>query len=47
MFQFYRDFEHVCLASHDIQVSRTLNPSLQTFDSWLVENKDRIRLAEW
>jgi uncharacterized protein YbjT (DUF2867 family) len=45
MFQFYRDFEQVCLAARDIQVSRTLNPSLQTFDGWLAEHKDRIPLG--
>jgi uncharacterized protein YbjT (DUF2867 family) len=44
MFQFYRDFEHVCLAARDLEVSRTLNPSLQTFDRWLAQNKDRIPL---
>ena len=45
MFQFYRDFEDVCLAARDIQVSRTLNPSLQTFDRWLAERKNRIPLG--
>lgn len=44
MFQFYRDFEHIVLAARDLNVSRTLNPSLQTFDMWLAENKDRIPL---
>ncbi len=44
MFQFYRDFEHIFLAARDLNVSRTLNPSLQTFDMWLAENKDRIPL---
>ncbi|MDP9314138.1 MAG: NmrA family NAD(P)-binding protein, partial [Chloroflexota bacterium] len=44
MFQFYRDFEHVCLAARDLAISRTLNPSLQTFDRWLAQNKDRIPL---
>lgn len=44
MFQFYRDFEHVCLAARDLQVSRTLNPALQTFEMWLAQNKERIPL---
>lgn len=44
MFQFYRDFEHDCLAARDLGVSRTLNPSLQTFARWLAQNKDRIPL---
>ena len=42
MFQFYRDFEHACLAARDPQISRMLNPPLQSFDSWLAEHKDRI-----
>lgn len=44
MFQFYRDFEHVCLTARDLEVSRTLNPALQTFARWLAQNKDRIPL---
>ncbi|MDP9316515.1 MAG: NmrA/HSCARG family protein [Chloroflexota bacterium] len=44
MFQFYRDFEHVCLAARDLEVSRTLNPSLQTFPMWLAQNQERIPL---
>jgi len=44
MFQFYHDFEHVGLAARGLEVSRTLNPSLQTFAMWLAQNKDRIPL---
>jgi uncharacterized protein YbjT (DUF2867 family) len=44
MFQFYRDVEPVVLAARDLDVSRTLNPSLQSFDMWLAQNKNRIPL---
>lgn len=42
MFQFNRDFEEVFCKSRDLNVSRSLNPSLQSFDNWLVQNKDLI-----
>jgi uncharacterized protein YbjT (DUF2867 family) len=44
MFQFKRDFEQVYSKARNLDVSRTLNPSLQTFEKWLVENKSRIPL---
>ncbi|MBI4574526.1 MAG: NmrA/HSCARG family protein [candidate division NC10 bacterium] len=44
MFQFKRDFEHVFCGARNLDVARTLNPSLQTFDRWLAENKGRIPL---
>jgi hypothetical protein len=44
MFQFNRDFEQVFCAARSVDVSRALNPSLQTFDAWLAENKTRIPL---
>lgn len=44
MFQFYHDFEQVFLGARDLAVSRSLNPSLQDFDTWLVKNKNRIPL---
>lgn len=44
MFQFYRDFEEVCTSTRDIKVSKQLNPSLQSFDQWLVENAKKIPL---
>jgi uncharacterized protein YbjT (DUF2867 family) len=46
MFQFKRDFEHIFCGARDIDVTRSLNPSLQTFDSWLAKNKSRIPLEE-
>jgi len=44
MFQFNHDFEHVFCAARSIDVSRALNPSLQTFASWLARNKASIPL---
>ena len=45
MFQFFRDFETDVVGARTIDVSRSLNPSLQTFDQWLAKNKNRIQLA--
>ena len=42
MFQFKRDFEKDFCAMRDLGFSRSLNPDLQTFDTWLARNKDRI-----
>lgn len=42
MFQFKRDFEKEYCASRDLELSRTLNPSLLTFDQWLEKNKKMI-----
>jgi len=44
MFQFKRDFNEAYCGARDIKFSRSLNPSLHTFDSWLAENKSRIPL---
>ncbi len=44
MFQFGRDFEQVFCPARSVDVSRELNPSLQTFETWLVQNKTRIPL---
>ena len=45
MFQVDRDFETEVLGARSIDVTRSLDPSLQTFDQWLAENKSRIPLA--
>jgi uncharacterized protein YbjT (DUF2867 family) len=45
MFQFKRDFEAYYCGARSLDVSRALNPALQTFDVWLARNKDRIPLA--
>ena len=42
MFQFYCDFEDYFCGARSLATSRSLNPELQTFEVWLVENKDRI-----
>jgi len=44
MFQFNRDFEDAFRAPRNPDVARGLNPSLQTFDAWLAQNKGRIPL---
>lgn len=44
MFQVYRDFEKEVVAARDVDVTRSLNPSVQTFDQWLARNKSRISL---
>ena len=42
MFQFKHDFQEEFCGARDIEFSRSLNPALKTFDSWLAENKERI-----
>lgn len=44
MFQFKRDFEKEYCGARSLDVSRSLNPELQTFKQWLAQNKARIRL---
>jgi uncharacterized protein YbjT (DUF2867 family) len=44
MFQFKRDFEQYYCGARDLTATRDLNPSLQTFDAWLADNKNRIPL---
>jgi uncharacterized protein YbjT (DUF2867 family) len=44
MFQFNRDFAEAFCGARDRNITRTLNPSLQTFDEWLAQNKARIPL---
>jgi uncharacterized protein YbjT (DUF2867 family) len=45
MFQFKRDFESVFCGARNLEFSRSLNPSMLTFDAWLARNKDRIPLS--
>ena len=45
MFQVYRDFEQEVLGARNIDIARSLDPSLQTFDDWLAINKSRIPLG--
>jgi uncharacterized protein YbjT (DUF2867 family) len=44
MFQFNRDFEEAFGRPRNPDTARGLNPSLQTFDGWLAQNKGRIPL---
>lgn len=44
MFQFKRDFNEVFCGARNLDLSRALNPSLQTFDEWLARNRSRIPL---
>jgi hypothetical protein len=46
MFQFKRDFNDAFCGARNVEVTRTLNPSLQTFDAWLAQNKSRIPLEK-
>ena len=46
MFQFKHDFEPYFCGARDLEFARSLNPSLQTFDQWLAQNKGRIPLEQ-
>jgi uncharacterized protein YbjT (DUF2867 family) len=46
MFQFNRDFADEFGRKRDVEFSRTLNPELQDFNTWLSRNKSRIPVAE-
>jgi uncharacterized protein YbjT (DUF2867 family) len=46
MFQFKRDFNEYFCGARNLEVSRALNPALQTFDAWLAKNKARIPLSK-
>ncbi|HQR45990.1 MAG TPA: NmrA family NAD(P)-binding protein [Thermoanaerobaculia bacterium] len=42
MFQYKRDFETEFCAARSVAFSRSLNPSLQSFETWLSRNRERI-----
>jgi uncharacterized protein YbjT (DUF2867 family) len=44
MFQFKRDFDTDFQRPRNVEFSRSLNPNLQTFETWLNANKSRIEL---
>lgn len=44
MFQFKRDFQEAFCGARSVSISRSLNPSLETFGQWLARNKSRIPL---
>jgi uncharacterized protein YbjT (DUF2867 family) len=46
MFQFKRDFNADFCAARDTGFARELNPELQTFETWLARNKNRIPLGK-
>jgi uncharacterized protein YbjT (DUF2867 family) len=45
MFQFKRDFEEYFCGARNLVFSRSINPALQTFETWLAANKDQIPLG--
>ena len=42
MFQFKRDFQDVFVGARDLDLSRTLNPGIKTFDDWLETYGDQL-----
>ena len=44
MFQFKRDFESDFVGARNLDVARSLNPSLQSFETWLDQNKAGITI---
>jgi uncharacterized protein YbjT (DUF2867 family) len=46
MFQFKRDFEEYFCGVRNVEVSRSLNPELQDFRTWLERNAKRIPLGK-
>ena len=45
MFQFKRDFEEYYCGARSVDFSRSLNPELQSFNTWLEQNKSHIPLG--
>lgn len=44
MFQFKHDFNDYFVGARNLEVARSLNPALQTYDAWLARNASRIPL---
>jgi nucleoside-diphosphate-sugar epimerase len=44
MYQFKAEFEKDYCQSRSVELAKTLNPSLQTFTTWLEKNKNKIPL---
>jgi uncharacterized protein YbjT (DUF2867 family) len=44
MFQVWADFEKEYVGNRSVELTRTLNPKMQTFEQWLVKNKSKIPL---
>lgn len=45
MFQFKHDFNEAFVGARNLEATRALNPSLQSFDTWLARNGSRIPLG--
>jgi len=45
MYQFKAEFEEDYCKSRSIELAKSLNPSLQSFESWVEKNKDKIPLG--
>jgi hypothetical protein len=45
MFQFKRDFNEYYCGARNVDETRALNPSLQSFDTWLARNKRNIPIG--
>jgi uncharacterized protein YbjT (DUF2867 family) len=45
MFQFKHDFNDCFCSARKLDFSRSLNPSLQTFEQWLGKNKEKIPIG--
>ena len=43
MFQFKRDFNEYYCGARDLGFGRSLNPEMQTLDTWLDRNKGKIK----
>jgi uncharacterized protein YbjT (DUF2867 family) len=46
MFQFKHDFEEYYCGARNLEFTKSLNPELKNFDTWLRENKEKILLQE-
>ncbi|MCX6169652.1 MAG: NmrA/HSCARG family protein [Ignavibacteriales bacterium] len=44
MFQFKHDFENYFCGARSLEFSKSINPSLKSFDDWVNENKNKIPL---
>jgi uncharacterized protein YbjT (DUF2867 family) len=45
MFQVYQEFEAPFAAARPVEAARALNPGLQSFETWLRRNGDRVRIG--
>jgi hypothetical protein len=45
MFQYNHDFADYFCGARSIEFSKSLNPQLKSFDSWMKENKEKIPIG--